>query len=112
MERNFAGVTVTGLLSQPDVLAVLIDALVDEERRDLLVQAAQATKTLHGDADAHEIRLANARLDDALDGLGREFAHLRVSLDGPTAIGLRRGLQEARLGEGRSDDWQARRRIA
>lgn len=112
VERHFGGVAVTGLLGQSDVLAVLVDAMQDEEMRDLLAVAAQASKTLHGDADAHEYRLANARLDDALDALGRELAGRRVQFDGQTAIDLRNGLHGARLGEGNADGWASRRRTA
>lgn len=110
--RFFNGATITGLLAQPGVLDALFEAFADSDRMELLAQGVAAKKVLEGDLDPDEKQLAQSRLDDANEGLERELAGRAVYVDADTARAVRNGLLGARLGEGRADAWQSRRRIA
>ncbi len=110
--RYFGDIELSGLLAQPGVLEVVVSLWADDEARELLTQAADAEALLSGDADAEEYLEAKARLDDALAALGSMLRRRRVRLGLDAAIDLREALIVSRLGQGRADDWQARRRIA
>ena len=111
--RHFGALDITGLLAVDGALEVLVSLWADEDVRDLLAQAAAANKVLDGDAESSdEEALAKARLDDALASLRVMLLGRKVRVGLEDAIGLREALIEARLGQGRADSWQARRRAS
>lgn len=111
--RHFGDLDLEGLLALDGALDVLASLWADPDARDLLAQAADADKVLEGDPDsAEDEALAKGRLEDALAGLRAMLRGRRVRVGLEDAIDLREVLIDARLGQGRADSWQARRRIA
>lgn len=112
VSRHFAGVDIAGLLALDGVLDELIEALRDGDRMEALTRAVEATAVIEADSDARETDLAKVRLEEAREVLVRELRGRKVRLGLDTGRVLRQELHNARLGEGRADDWQARRRVA
>ena len=111
--RHFGALDLEGLFALDGALDVLVSLWADPDARDLLAQAADADKVLEGDPDSSEDEaLAKGRLEDALASLRVMLRGRQVRVGLEDAIDLREALIDARLGQGRADDWQARRRTA